>query len=68
MSFYVQRMRADGQTGWVGPIRSLNQARREVAAWESAGYCAASIETSPAVRQQVRRWQREADRRLGRGR
>ena len=64
-SYYVQRLRR-GQIGWVGPIRSEGQAAREVAAWESQGYCAAKVESSPEIRAEVRAWQRAADVRLGR--
>jgi len=67
MSFYVKREK-DGRTGWVGPIRSFQQARREFAAWEDAGWSAKIEDTSPEIRREVREWQREADKRLGRTR
>jgi hypothetical protein len=65
MSFYVRRDR-DGKRGWVGPIRSYSQARREFAAWRDAGWDAKIEDSTPEVRREVRDWQRAADKRLGR--
>src|SRR4029078_11191562 len=53
MSFYVKREK-DGRTGWVGPIRSFQQARREFAAWEDAGWSAEIEDTSPDIAREVR--------------
>lgn len=58
MSYYVKR--SGGRLGyaWVGPIRSERQARKEVAAWVSCGLTAELFETSPAVRAEVRSWEK----------
>jgi hypothetical protein len=66
MSFYVKREHADGRMGWVGPIRSYQQARREFAAWRDAGWDAVIHDSTPDVRHAVREWQTAADIRLGR--
>jgi hypothetical protein len=65
MSFYVKRER-DGRTGWIGPIRSYRQARREFAAWEESGWSAKIEDSTPEIRRAVREWQREANIRHGR--
>lgn len=66
MTFYVRRVHTDGRGGWVGPIRSERQARREQQAWESCGWVAWVEESSPAVRAAVRSWQRAMDVKHGR--
>jgi hypothetical protein len=66
MSFYVKREKEGRRTGWVGPIRSYQQARREFAAWEDSGWSAKIEDSTPEIRREVREWQREADKRLGR--
>ena len=49
-----------GTVGWTGSIRSIKQARREQRAWEEAGNWRAEVlESTPAVRAQVRDWVRE---------
>jgi hypothetical protein len=68
MSFYVKRVNADGRSGWTGPIRSEHQVRREQNAWESAGWVAWVEDSTPAVRAQVRAWQKERDLAHGRTR
>ncbi len=65
MSYYVKRSR-DGHDGWVGPIRSYRQARREFAAWRQSGWDAIIHDSTPEIRAEVRVWQHEADVRLGR--
>jgi hypothetical protein len=65
MSFYVKREK-DGREGWTGPIRSFNQARREFAAWEDAGWSAKIEDSTPEVRKQVRDWQKARDIEHGR--
>lgn len=68
MSFYVKRTReSDGRVGWVGPIRSYNQALRERRAWVETGDFDAIIhDSTPEIRAEVRAWQRAADVRLSR--
>jgi hypothetical protein len=61
MSFYVKREHSDGRVGWVGPIRSFRQARREFAAWRESGWDAVIHDSTPDVRAAVRSWQRERD-------
>lgn len=56
-SFYVRRVRGD-RIGWTGPIRSHRQVKRERAAWIEAGWEATIHESTPAVRAEVRAWQR----------
>jgi hypothetical protein len=58
MSFYVKRRKASGESAWVGPIRSERQARREQAAWKEAGQPAVVFPSTPAVRAEVRAWER----------
>lgn len=60
-SYYVKRVNENGRGGWTGPIRSERQARKEVTAWESAGWVAWLEEATPAVRREVKAWQRERD-------
>jgi hypothetical protein len=57
VSFYVRRTR-EGRTGWTGPIRSPHQADREAAAWFLMGYLVEVVPSSPAVRKDVRDWER----------
>ena len=45
------------RVGWVGPIRSPRQARREAAAWQSAGWAAEVVPATPEARREVRAWQ-----------
>ena len=61
MSFYVYRKHDDGREGWVGPIRSYKQARREFQAWEDAGWWARIDDSTPEVRAAVRAWTRSRD-------
>lgn len=56
MSYYVKRQHSDGRIGWVGPIRSYNQSRREFAAWRDAGWDAVIHDSTPEVRAAVRAW------------
>jgi len=44
--------------GWTGPIRGINQANREVAAWRQADWEATYVLTSNTVRAQVRAWEK----------
>lgn len=44
--------------GWVGPIRSARQAERERKAWAEAAWVATVHPTSPAVRAEVRAWEK----------
>lgn len=73
-SFYVRRYKPSGDPddvhperrpseGWVGPIRSEQQAHKEKAAWEGAGHKAEVHPSSPEVKKRVRDWQRAADER-----
>jgi hypothetical protein len=74
MSYYVKRTRparaddnlrrvVDGiKIGWTGPIRSERQAGRETAAWQDAGWTAELVKSTPAVRAEVRAWQKESAR------
>lgn len=62
-SFYVKRTRADGTTGWTGPIRSPRQASKEAEAWIEAGCSAEVVPSSREVRAEVRAWDREQRRR-----
>jgi hypothetical protein len=57
MSFYVERNQND-RTGWTGPIRSARQADKEAAAWQSAGWVAQVMESTPEVKAAVRAWER----------
>jgi hypothetical protein len=67
MSFYVKRTHTDGRSGWVGPIRSERQAAKEAAAWESDGGWVAWVEEStPAIKCEVRAWQKARNLALGR--
>lgn len=57
--------------GFTGPIRSINQVRREAAAWRDAERYDIPWEVDirpayPATRAYVNAWQRAADKRLGR--
>ena len=61
MSFYVQRKHEDGRMGWVGPIRSYSQARREFAAWRECGWDAVIHDSTPDVVHAVRQWQKAAN-------
>ncbi|HEY3947364.1 MAG TPA: hypothetical protein VGL78_19215 [Solirubrobacteraceae bacterium] len=64
MSFYVRRRDIEtGRLGWTGPIRSERQAEREVAAWESCGWTAEKLPSTPEVRADVRAWDREVEER-----
>jgi hypothetical protein len=58
MSYYVKREhRETGRIGFVGPIRSLKQADKEVHAWLSCGtHKVWLLESSPEVRAEVRSW------------
>ena len=65
MSYYVKRRCSEGaRIGYVGPIRSPRQARRERQAWEqsttSTGgtFAALVLLSTPAVRAAVRDWER----------
>ncbi len=72
MSYFVRRVRtadrrppllrhgtAVGAVAWTGPIRGRRQAERERDAWRQTGEWAAEVlVSSPAVRTQVRAWQR----------
>jgi len=53
-------------TGWVGPVRSLAQARREVAAWLAAGWQSDHWPATAERKAEVDAWQRAANRRHGR--
>jgi len=64
MSYYVKRSNSE-RHGWTGPIRSGRQADREVSAWQSAGWHAERVASSPEVQREVSRWQRDANRRRG---
>lgn len=55
MSSYVKRER-DGRIGYVGPIRSPRQAEKERAAWESCGWQAEVLDSTPETRRLVREW------------
>lgn len=65
-SFYVARTRLHddpsegrkaGEVGWVGPIRSEAQAKKEAAAWDSTGNFTAVVHPStPEIRSAVRAW------------
>jgi hypothetical protein len=71
MSYYVKRNQPAGPSGaardgWTGPIRSRVQAEKEVTAWLVAGWIAHIVESTPAVRREVRDWQLAADVRHGR--
>jgi hypothetical protein len=61
MSFFVKRSSGTRQ-GWTGPIRSERQADREVAAWQSAGWTAERVNSTPEIRREVSTWQKEANR------
>jgi hypothetical protein len=56
MSYYVKR--SGGRLGYayVGPIRAEKQAHKEAEAWISCGHTAEVLESSPAVRADVRAW------------
>jgi len=63
VSFYVHRINHEtGREGWTGPIRSLAQAEKERASWESAedsfgaGYSAEVHESSTDIKRAVREW------------
>ena len=65
MPYYVKRRCSEGgRIGYVGPIRSARQARRERQAWEqsttSTGgtYAARVLPSTPAVRAAVSDWER----------
>lgn len=62
-SFYVRRTRKDGSVGYVGPLPSRRRADREQAAWVDSGYRAEVLAATPALRRDVRAWQRAADAR-----
>jgi hypothetical protein len=68
MSYYVKRVNTDGRGGWTGPIRSERQARKEQSAWESVGWVAWVEESTPAIRAEVRAWQKARDLEHGRAR
>lgn len=53
------------KVGWVGPLPSRSNAEREAAAWISAGWSAEVKVGTPAVRAEVRTWQRAARARSG---
>jgi hypothetical protein len=57
-AYYVKR--SGGRLGYayVGPIRSEKQAHKEVAAWVSCGHTAEVLEATPAVRTDVRSWEK----------
>ncbi len=57
LSYYVHRSHDDGRVGWVGPIRSSDQADREVAAWEEVGWHASKTQVTPETRAQVKAWE-----------
>lgn len=64
--WYVERSFAHPfKRGYTGPL-SERQARREVQAWNDAGWSAAMLPSTPTVRKMVRDWQHEADHRHGR--
>lgn len=65
MSFYVRRTKSDGSTAYVGPIRSARQADKERAAWESVGQPSEVLPSSPAVRADVRAWQKQVAAAIG---
>lgn len=57
--------------GWTGPVRSINQIRREARAWRTAATHDFAWQVDirpayPATRAAVAAWQRESDRRIGR--
>ena len=60
MSHYVKRTSKRNPAGiaYVGPIRSEAQANREAAVWREAGETAEVLQSTPAVRRDVNRWQR----------
>lgn len=60
-AYYVERQRG-ARHGWVGPIGSERQARREAAAWSAAGWAAIVHEDCAAVRQRVRQWEEAVER------
>lgn len=65
-SFYVKRIPPDGRLGWIGPIRSRNQAGKEAAAWRDPGWIDTEIHLGyDHVKAEVRAWQKEANARRG---
>jgi hypothetical protein len=58
VSWYVKRS-TDYGYGWTGPIRSARQAERERDAWQAIGRNAEVVESTPAVRAEVRAWERQ---------
>ena len=54
------------RTGWIGPLDTAGQADREAEAWTSTGWTAERVEATPEITEQVKAWQADADRRLGR--
>ena len=63
MSCYVQRTSPAGRPGWTGPIRSSRQAQREAAAWQSIGWTAEVVVSTPEVKAAVRAWERDVKQR-----
>lgn len=63
-SYYVNRAKDGRRSGWVGPIRSRNQAIKEAQAWQDSGWDAAVFVSDPNIRAAVRAWQKavRADR------
>lgn len=56
-SYFVQRVRReDGYVAWTGPISSLARTKREMLAWEDAGWDARLFHDIPSVRALVREW------------
>lgn len=58
MSAYVKRTNPQGRVGWTGPIRSDRQAQREADAWLDAGWEAEVHPSTPAVKAEVRAWEK----------
>lgn len=59
------RRRAGERTAWTGPIRSPRQAGKEADAWRSVGWDAEVVPSTPAVRAEVRAWQKSVRERKG---
>jgi hypothetical protein len=57
MSWYVKRTNGT-RTGFTGPIRSEQQAGREVAAWQEAGWEAVALPNTAEVRAEVKAWEK----------
>jgi hypothetical protein len=56
MASHWVRRRFGERAGWTGPIRSARQAAKEADAWRSVGWDAEVVESTPAVRAEVRAW------------